>query len=436
MKAYNDIPKDPWFQNWKHSLELISDTTAFFDGQAKKHGDIYRCQLFGFDYLRTHDADVTATIYKNSQDMISTANGWETVLEGIFPNGLLMKDGKNHLVHRRIMQQAFNKKAMMIYFDHIKQWANDLALDIEKQQTLDFFPYIKNKTLELALSLFLGLDAKDKLGKGVAKSFIDMLAATAVIVRKPILNNAFHKGVKGRAHLIRVFSHLVTLRRDNPGNDLISSLCEAKDEDGNGFTDMQIVDHIIFTMMAAHDTTASSISSLMILITQHPQWQDALISEAKNFENPSYEQLAQMQTADMVYKETLRVMPPIVTVPRVINIDTQIHGYTIPAGTKTGIYIAGHHQDPKYWTNPEVFDPTRFERGEDKNHAFCYIPFGGGVHKCIGLHLATMEAKLIIQAIFSRLKVERMDASQKIKYAKLPIWHPKQKVVFTFKTHI
>ncbi|MCJ8313676.1 MAG: cytochrome P450 [Saccharospirillaceae bacterium] len=432
MKAYNEIPKDPWYQNWKHSIEFIADTTAFFDKQVQKHGNIFRCQLFGFDYMRAQDADVTAILYKNSQDMVSTQGGWQPVFDGLFPNGLLMKDGKSHIVHRRIMQQAFNKKAMLVYFDCIKTWSNELALDLEKKQTVDFFPYIKQKTLDLALSMFLGFDTKNKLSTQVAKAFVDVVGATISIVRKPILNNKYHRGVKGRAHLKSIFLTLVKQRRENSSEDLVSFLCEATDEGGLSFSDEQIVDHIIFTMMAAHDTTASSLTSLMIQITQHSKWQDALILEAKQFTNISYEQLSDMHVADIVYKETLRVMPPIVTVPRVINVETNIHGFKIPAGTRTGINIYGNHHDERYWDNPYQFDPTRFERTDEKRHPYSYIPFGGGVHKCIGLYLATMEVKLIIQAIFSRLDVQRVQPDALIKYAKVPIMHPKNKFELRF----
>ncbi|BCE02386.1 cytochrome P450 [Marinicellulosiphila megalodicopiae] len=434
MKAYHDIPKDPWFQSWKHSLQFVSNTTDFFDNQLLKHGQIFRCQLFGYEYVRTKDADITAKLYKNSQDLVSTANGWAPVFEGVFPNGLLLKDGKHHLVHRRIMQQAFNKKAMLVYFDCIKKWADDVADDLKSKQNVDFFKYIKDKTLDLSLTMFLGISSKDELGQGVAKSFVAMVASTVAIVRKPMFNNCYHRGIKARAHLMGVFLELVKQRRNNPGDDLISFLCTATDEENQAYSDEQIVDHIIFTMMAAHDTTASSLSSFMVQITEHSQWQQTLHQEALQFRDPNYEQLNAMSVAEHVYKETLRVMPPIVTVPRVLNTPTDMFGFSIPAGTRTGVYIYGAHHDPKYWTNPHIFDPKRFERGEDKNHAFCYIPFGGGVHKCIGMHLGLMEAKLVIQAIFSKLEVERVDPQAQIKYAKVPIWHPKGKFELRFKS--
>ncbi|MEP2789028.1 MAG: cytochrome P450, partial [Kangiellaceae bacterium] len=258
--------------------------------------------------------------------------------------------------------------------------------------------------------------------------------STMALVRIPMLNSKFHRGVKGRAHLIDVFSSLVKQRRKQPRNDLVSFLCDSTDEDGNQFSDEQIIDHIIFTMMAAHDTTASSLSSLMLQITDNIHWQDKIAEEVSRFPNLSYEQLKDLTVSENVFKETLRIMPPVVTAPRVFFKDVNLLGYDIPAGTRTGINIYGNHHDPRYWNSPEKFDPTRFERGEDKNHPNIYIPFGGGAHKCIGMHVAMMEVKLILNAIFKQLRVERVDPSQPVIFKKVPIWHPKGKFELKFKS--
>ena len=432
MKSYSEIPKDPIYKLWLHSLQFIKDAPTFLEQQRQKHGQIFRCRIFGFDIVRMQDAEVTGTILKNSHEIVSAEKGWEVVLDDIFPNGLLSKDGQHHLFHRRIMQHAFKKEAMLVYFDEIKRWSEALATDLALKSSVDFFPYIKTQTLNLALKLFLGLDPTEAVSKGISKAFIDMVESTMALVRIPILNSKFHKGVKGRAHLIEVFSELVKQRREQPRNDLVSFLCDSTDEDGNQFSDEQIIDHIIFTMMAAHDTTASSLSSLMLQITEDKSWQQKIAEEVSGFPNLSYDQLKDLTVSENVFKETLRIMPPVVTAPRVFFKDVKMMGYDIPAGTRTGINIYGNHHDPRYWSSPEKFDPSRFERGEDKSHLNIYIPFGGGAHKCIGMHVAMMEVKLILSAIFKQLTVERVEPNKAVQFKKVPIWHPKGKFELTF----
>jgi cytochrome P450 len=433
MKAYSKIPKDPRYINWVHSVQFLNDATHFLEQQRLKHGHIYRCQLFGFEILRMQDTEVTGLILKNSHEIVSAEQGWAVVLDDIFPNGLLSKDGKHHLYHRRIMQHAFKKEAMLAYFEEIKIWSELLANDLASKPSVDFFPYIKDQTLNLALKLFLGIDSSEDLSKGISEAFIDMVESTLALVRKPLFNNKFHRGVKGRAYLVKVFSDLVTQRRKKPGNDLVSFLCDSTDESGNKFSDEQIIDHIIFTMMAAHDTTASSLSSIMKHITDDLYWQRKLTEESKDYPNLSYDELKDLTVSEKVFKETLRITPPLITAPRVFFKDITVMGYEIPAGTRTGINIYGNHHDSRYWTSPEKFDPNRFERGEDKHHPNIYIPFGGGAHKCIGMHLAMMEVKLILNAIFKQLRVERVDPSKPVLFKKVPIWHPSGKFELKFR---
>ncbi|WP_196161334.1 cytochrome P450 [Reinekea sp. G2M2-21] len=434
MKAYQDIPIDPWHQRLLHTLEFVSDAPAFFAKQMRKHGDTYRCMILGKEYVRAHGPDVVQLIFKNSDDAIQTGVGWQPVLNNFFPNGLLLKDGKNHITHRRIMQHAFNKPAMLSYFDQIQVWANAVTDDLRNGQEIDFFPYIKERTLDLALSMFLGLDYKAEFGQQIAKAFSDCVAGTLGLVRIPAFNTTYHEGIKGRQTLVNAFTQLVQQRRTEPKDDLISFMITAKDEDGSEFSDEQIVDHLIFTMMAAHDTTASSISSLIYQVTKAPQWQTELQQDADAATDLQYDSLNQLERTEQIFKETLRLNPPLVSIPRYLSKDIELSGYAIPAGTRTGVNIYDTHRDPDYWQNPEQFDPDRFARKEDKKHPYMFVPFGGGVHKCIGMHLSLMEAKILLRAIFRQLSVERTEPEKDIAVATVPIWHPKVPMRVRFKT--
>jgi cytochrome P450 len=331
------------------------------------------------------------------------------------------------------MQHAFNKPAMLSYFDQIKTWADAMTEDLSQGREIDFFPYIKEKTLDLALSMFLGLDYKAEFGQQIAKAFSDCVAGTLGLVRIPLLNTTYHKGIKGRQTLVAAFTQLVQQRRAEPKDDLISFMITTKDEDGSEFTDEHIVDHLIFTMMAAHDTTASSISSLMYQVTKAPQWQTELQNDADTAVELSYDSLNQLERTEQIFKETLRLNPPLVSIPRYLSKDIELSGYAIPAGTRTGVNIYATHRDPAYWSSPEQFDPDRFARKEDKKHPYMFVPFGGGVHKCIGMHLSLMEAKIMLRAIFQQLTVERTEPDKEITVATVPIWHPKVPLKVKFK---
>lgn len=423
MKTVADIPMDGWPFRLFHTLQFIKDASGFFEQQQQKHGPIYRCHLFGQQHVRVHGPDYAQRLYKNNQDIVAAGPAWEPNVGAVFPNGLLLKDQRNHLIHRRIMQHAFNKSAMLQYFDHIQLWSQDIAEELSTQANIDFFPWIKEKTLNLALRMFLGVDYKQSFGQEIAQAFIDCVAATLAIVRLPLLNNKFHRGINGRNILRAAFQVLIDERRANAQDDLVSFLCQASDEDGSSFTDDQVIDHLIFTMMAAHDTTASSLTSVMYFLTRHPEWQGRLTAEAQGCASVEYENLDTLVQVEHVFKEAIRLFPPLVTTPRQYQKNVELDGYVIPAGTRTGVNIFNTHRDPAYWSNPSVFDPDRFERKEDKSHPYQFIPFGGGVHKCIGMHVSMMESKLLLVQIFKSLKVESL--SDHVAFNAVPIWSPK-----------
>ena len=335
MKPFTAIPQDPWYLRLAHSVAFIKDAPEFFQQQENKHGPIFRCNLFGVNSLRVHGPDFVERVYKNSEEWVAIGPAWEPALMKIFPQGLLMKDGAHHLAHRRILQQAFSKAAMATYFNQIQEWADDLVAELPER--LDFYPFIKAHTLNIALKLFLGIEQNDPTGQRVATHFNAILAGSMALVRWPLLNNKFHRAVKGRRQLIEVFHCLLTQRKQKTRKDLLSFLLQAKDEQGFNLSDEQIVDHVIFMMLAAHDTTASALCSLLYWLTEKPSWQEKVRQELAAAKLNQPKDLQPLNVTDNVFKETLRLFPPIVTMPRVINHDCEILGYQVPAGTQTGI---------------------------------------------------------------------------------------------------
>jgi cytochrome P450 len=130
---------------------------------------------------------------------------------------------------------------------------------------------------------------------------------------------------------------------------------------------------------------------------KHPEWQKRLQEEyaAIDKEHLSYEDLDKLPLTDLVFQECLRMHPSVPILSRRTLRECEIGGYSVPANTVLWIPPTYNHRMPAYWTKPDQFDPERFtaERAEHKNHSFCYLPFGGGAHKCIGMHFAIMVAK-------------------------------------------
>jgi len=178
---------------------------------------------------------------------------------------------------------------------------------------------------------------------------------------------------------------------------MFSALCHARSEDGDRFTDDDIVNHMIFLLMAAHDTTTITMTAMSYYLAKHPQWQDRCRDEslALGKEQIDFDDLDRLPSLDMVARESMRLITPVPAVARRTVKDTEVLGYPIPKDTHVSVSLyAGHHL-ADVWPDPERFDPERFSpaRQEDKVHRNAWMPFGNGVHKCIGLHFGMMQIK-------------------------------------------
>jgi cytochrome P450 len=141
-------------------------------------------------------------------------------------------------------------------------------------------------------------------------------------------------------------------------------------------------------------------------LARHPEWQERLRTESQALGKTAigYDDLDALPSMDLVFKETLRMNAPVGTLARQAVKDTEIDGHYIPKGTKLmlGIYMT-QRMEP-WWRDPDTFDPERFSDGrrEDTSHKYAWAPFGGGVHKCIGMHFGSMEVKAIMHQLLLR----------------------------------
>src|SRR5206468_10445950 len=179
-----------------------------------------------------------------------------------------------------------------------------------------FFPAMKQLTLDLAATSFLGAEIGPEVEE-ITRAFIDMVAASVAVIRKPLPGTAMARGVRGRKRIVAYFSEQIPLRRaKGGGDDLFSQLCHATHEDGALLSTQDIVDHMSFLMMAAHDTLTSSLTSFVGELAAHPEWQQKLRDEVNGLGLPAgapttFDNLEAMRLTEMAFKEALRLKPPV-----------------------------------------------------------------------------------------------------------------------------
>ncbi len=367
----------------------------------ENHGNAVMQKVGKFTFVHLFGADANRLALLNQDQILSNKKAWDRIIGRIFPNGLMLRDGSDHRYHRRIMQAGFKNKAMKVYLDSMAKQAHDSIAEwtsSNKQQLL-VYPTFKSLTLELAATIFLGMELGDD-AKKISRAFETTVAASMPKIPLAIPGTILWKGIKARNFMCDFFLAQIEAKRAGNGNDMFSILCRAKDEDGNQYTDQEIVDHIIFLMMAAHDTTTSTLTSMTYALAKNPVWQDRLYEEVQSLgvDSLDYDSLDKMIETDLVMKEALRMYPPLSTLPKYSLKAFEFEGFTIPADSMVVTYPIHTHYMESYWDEPTVFDPLRFseDRAEQKRHPYCWVPFSGGAHMCIGLHFASMQIKLVL----------------------------------------
>lgn len=408
-EAIAHIPGDGGPPLIGNTFRMLADPHGFADGMIARHGPIYRNRAFGGWAVMLAGAEANELVLFDRDKLFSSEQGWGPLLDRLFPRGLMLLDFDKHRADRRVLSIAFKPEPMRHYIGALNR---GIAARVTEWGAgpMRFYPAIKQLSLELAADSFLGLPWSGD-AQAINRAFVDTVAASVAPVRAALPFTAMKRGVDGRAFLVDYFTREIARRRagEGLGQDMFSQFATATDESGALLPVGEVVDHMIFLMMAAHDTITSSASALVYYLAQHPDWQDKLRDEAlavTGGRDLAYDDLAKLELTEMAFKEALRLIPPVPSLPRRALKDFQFGGYHIPAGTTVGINVHWTHHNPKDWPDPERFDPMRFTREAEKaRHKYAWVPFGGGAHMCLGLHFAYMQVKVLMAQLLTRYRV-------------------------------
>ncbi len=405
------IPGDAGWPVVGHTFGLLADPKGFVEARARKFGPVNRAHAFGRPNINLLGPAANEFVLLDQQKLLSSKEGWDLILGSLFPRGLMLRDFDEHRAHRKALAVAFKAGPMRSYLSaldegighRVAQWA-------AKPGAMLFYPAMKQLTLDLAATSFLGGGIGPEMD-GVREAFVDMMTATMAVIRKPLPGTTMRRGLAGRAHVVTYFNRQIPLRREAGGEDLFSHLCRATHENGALLSTDDIVDHMSFLIMAAHDTLTSSLTSLVWLLIDNPAWQERLRAEVAALgltpgEPLPFDKLEAMPLTEMAFKEAMRINPPVPSIPRRVLRDFDFGGFRIPAGVDITINPLFTHHMPEIWPDPARFDPMRFtDEAQRGRHRFAWVPFSGGAHMCIGLHFAYMQAKCFTRHLLQAVTV-------------------------------
>lgn len=423
---YPTIPGDLRLPFVGSTLEFARDVNELIVSSWKKYGSVFKMRILGENIIGLGGPEANKLVLQEDQDHFLSKEGWEFILGDLFHNAIMLTDGEQHARYRRIMQTAFHREPMTGYLEvmenEVEQYLDE-EIPIRNGRHI-VYPSMMRLAMKIAGKLFFGVEFEKKH----LDAIIDVTHASMSPLHVEIPFTPYWKGMQARRMLTEFYRDRIQENRRNPGEDMFSQMCVARSENGEMFSDQEIIDQMIFVMMASHDTTTSTLTSMVYETARHPEWQTLMREESHDFfaAGPlEYHRVKELKLTGMVMNECLRLHPPLVVLPRYATRDFMFNGYTIPAGTRVAISTYATHIMPEIYPDPLRFDPLRFsdERAEHKKVAGSFLPFGAGRHICIGKYFAEMEARIVMAHFVKRFSWS-VPEGYTMRYAP-PLNHPR-----------
>jgi enediyne biosynthesis protein E7 len=424
-KKTNDGPPAHWL--FGVLPEFRRDILGFLLDCVKKYGDVVRLPygLAGVSikgrrdaaaYLLNHPADIKHVLVTNQSNYQRI---WVPAAKRVFGQGLLTSEDPLHLKQRRMMQPFFHHQRIAAYAQVMTEKTEQLLEGWGDGMTVDAAREMMRLTLAIVCKTLFGTDLTAEVkdlaeAVTVGQHHITLQYRSLAALFTPVFvptrrNRQFRKAGQRLNHTIYGMIHARRTKGDH-SNDLLSMLLNARDQDGSAMSDQQVRDEAMTLFLAGHDTTANALAWTWYLLSQHPDVESRLLAELKEVlgeRTPSSADVQKLTYTGMVFAETMRLYPPAYILVRTArNNDILPSGAEIPAGTDIFMCQYVMHRNPRFFPDPERFDPERFSPNTKQERPdYAYFPFGGGPRMCIGEPFAKMEGILIVAAIAQRFKM-------------------------------
>ena len=377
---------------------------SLLDSAYRRHGDFFHFVTpLDRTMCVTANPETIKQVFRGDPEVFRAGEGNQTLGPLVGQHSTLLLDGAEHMRHRKLLLPPFHGERMREYGEvmadvaerHVSRWPKDQpfsAIDSTQAITLEIiqravFGIEDGKRLDHVASLLRAvLDPMANRWQMLAL----MLAPSSWGPRSPW--GRFRQRV--READVAIYEEIRARRADPDATergDVMSLLLQARDEDGEPLSDRELRDELVTLLVAGHETTATSLAWTLERITRHP----GVIARLE--EDPDGEYL------DAVIKESLRLRPVVPAVARKLAEPVELGGHLLPAGVfiVPSIYLT--HRRPDIYPDPLAFQPERFLENPPSNTE--YLPFGGGVRRCLGASFAQFEMKVVLGAILRHARI-------------------------------
>ncbi|XP_067011506.2 cytochrome P450 4V2-like [Anabrus simplex] len=356
----------------------------------------------------------------------------------ILGNGLIMSRGEEWKKQRRIIAPTLHIKVVETYTEVFNKQANILITKLKQLadgRTFDVYELLSLCALDMVCesSMGINMDVQKDESSNLGRTINNLIRISTKRSLRPWLSldsiyywTAMGKEEKRNTKMLNNIGQMVISNKmkeflgsestsgseEGKKKSFLVHYMSSKKEEGSSFSEKELRDAVNNIMFGGQETTSSTMSFTLMFLALHPQIQEEVYQElrdvfADDWKRPvEPEDVKRMEYLDRVIKETLRMVPPVVVYTREISEEVKLHTCTLPAGCSAVIFSYVNHRNPKYFPDPERFDPDRFlpERCRER-HPYSYIPFGVGPRMCVGIKYAEIAMAVVLATVLKSYRV-------------------------------
>lgn len=399
----------------KRVFDYGRDPLGYLTNLARRYGDVVLLPGIGMPFTMFSHPDHIEEILRHKHKLFKKDFYIES-LRPLLGNGLLSSEGDEWRRQHAMAQPAFQAKQVQQYASTMVEYTDRLTSSWQPGQTRDFHVDMMRLTLQIVTKTLFDTNVQDEgdIGKDLEWAmhfYANPLSMWPAWRHVPTPTNLRFRATMRR--LNRVIFTMIHERRAaqvESRTDLLSRLLMAEDDDGRKMSDTELRDQLMTLFLAGHETTALTLSYSFYLLAKSSEAEGILHAELDRVLGgrlPTVNDVPELCYTERVVKESMRLYPPAWAIGREALEDCEVGGYPIRKGDQVMMTQWVVHRDPRFWPEPERFDPSRWDDENSKNRPRCaYFPFGDGPRVCIGNNFAMMEAVLILAAIAQHYRLE------------------------------
>lgn len=411
------IPEIPSGNFFGHLKSYVSDPLAFLQKYLKEYGDIFTFRVARRRLIFVNHPDYVRHILQDNHRNYKKSNAYRK-LALLLGDGLFTSDGTYWRNQRRTIQPAFHREQIKTYAETMHDLSMQMVNRWKQEKQIELATEMTDVALRIISKTILDMDLITE-GKTVGEHLPFALKFMVNRITSPLVapmwipttdNRKFKATVK---ILDKLIQEIIQQKKKNLSLDLLSQLILLKNEDtGEGLTDKQLRDEVMTLFLTGHETTAMGMTWILNHLLRDDQLMEKMVYEVKKVRNPW--DASGNYFIQNVINEALRLFAPVWILAREAEGDDQLGEYAIHGGDRIifSPYLVHRHTD--FWENPEIFDPSRFDK--EVSHRYAYFPFGGGPRVCIGQYFALMEMTILLVNILKNFPEMRLKSREQVGY--------------------